>query len=79
MILRQHQVVPRAYAVVPGHADAEPIVIHANHTSMVRYPSRQDTGYVAVPEHLLVMASGATDGVQQRWARERRADDGRAA
>ncbi|KAJ4161661.1 uncharacterized protein LMH87_007687 [Akanthomyces muscarius] len=74
---RSIMVVPRASAVVPGHADAEPIVIHANHTSMVRYPSRQDTGYVTVSEHLQIMALSATDSVQQRWARERRADDAR--
>jgi hypothetical protein len=72
-------VVPKASAVVPGHADAEPIVIHANHTSMVRYPSRQDVGYVTVSEHLQIMAGDATGNVQQRWEAEVRADDGRDA
>uniref|UniRef100_A0ACC1R8X0 Uncharacterized protein n=1 Tax=Lecanicillium saksenae TaxID=468837 RepID=A0ACC1R8X0_9HYPO len=74
---RSIMVVPRASAVVPGHADAEPIVIHANHTSMVRYPSRQDIGYVTVSEHLQIMAIGAKNSVQERWARERRVDDAR--
>jgi hypothetical protein len=76
---KQHQVVPKASAVVPGHADAEPIAIHVDHTSMVRYPSKRDAGYVAVSEHLQIMATNATDSVQQRWEGEARADDGREA
>ncbi|KAK3897210.1 P-loop containing nucleoside triphosphate hydrolase protein [Staphylotrichum tortipilum] len=71
-------VVPRASAVVPGHADAEPIVIHANHTSMVRYPSRQNSGYMTVSENLQIMAMDAKEHVQQRWEREKRVDDGRS-
>jgi hypothetical protein len=74
---KQHQVVPKASAVVPGHADAEPIAIHADHTSMVRYRSKLDVGYVAVSQHLQVMVMGATDSVQQRWEGEARADAGR--
>ncbi|KAK4044690.1 kinesin light chain [Parachaetomium inaequale] len=70
-------VVPKASAVVPGHADAEPIAIHADHTSMVRYPSKRDAGYVAVSEHLQIMVTDATDSVQQRWEGEARADDAR--
>ncbi|KAL6362010.1 hypothetical protein LRP88_05493 [Fusarium phalaenopsidis] len=70
-------VVPKASAVVPGHADAEPIVIHANHTSMVRYPSRQDIGYVTVSEHLQIMAKDAIGNIQQRWEAEARVDDAR--
>lgn len=76
---KHNQVVPKASAVVPGHADAEPIVIHANHTSMVRYLSRQDVGYATVSEHLQIMAKDATGNVQQRWEAEARVDDGRDA
>lgn len=68
--------VPIASAVVPGHVDAELIVIHVNHTSMVRYWSRQDIGYVTVSEHLKIMAVDATKSVQQRWVTERMVDDG---
>ena len=64
---------------MPGHADAEPIVIHANHTSMVRYLSRQDVGYVTVCEHLQIMAKDATSSVQERWEAEARVVDGRDA
>ncbi|KAG9250683.1 uncharacterized protein F5Z01DRAFT_640089 [Emericellopsis atlantica] len=70
-------VVPKASAVVPGNADAEPIVIHANHTSMVRYHSRQDVGYMTVSEHLQIMTKVATGNVQQRWQAEARVDDAR--
>jgi hypothetical protein len=68
-----------ASAVVLGHADAEPIVIHADHTSMVRYPSRQNVGYVTVSEHLQIMAKDATGNVRQRWEVEARVNDGRDA
>ncbi|KAJ1338605.1 nephrocystin-3 [Microdochium nivale] len=70
-------VVPKASAVVPGHANAEPIAINSNHTSMVRYESRQDPGYVKVSQHLRIMARNAPEVVQQRWDSERRMDDAR--
>ncbi len=71
------QVVPRASAVVPGQADAEPIAIHADHTGMVRYTSRGDSGYNVISEHLQIMASAAPEEIQRRWEAERRADGGR--
>lgn len=77
MVANRKQVVPRASAVVPGQADAEPIVIHADHTNMVRYTSRGDTGYSIVSEHLQIMASAAPEEVRRRWEAERRADEGR--
>lgn len=64
---------------MPGHANAEPIVIHADHTSMVRYMSKQDSGYETVSGHLQIMALDATGSVQGRWAEEVRAHDGRQA
>ncbi|KAG9656867.1 hypothetical protein KCU64_g5581, partial [Aureobasidium melanogenum] len=70
-------VVPKASAVVPGNADAESIVIHANHTAMVRYPSKQDVGYVTVSEHVRIIARDATGNIQQRWEAEARVDDAR--
>lgn len=71
--------VPKASAVVLGHADVEPIAIHADHTSMVRYSSKKDVGYVAVSEYLRIMVTDTTHSVQQRWEGEARADDGREA
>lgn len=67
--------VPKASAVVPGHANAEPIVIHANHTSMVRYASGEDTGYITVSELLQLMARDAPGSVRQRWEVEARTYD----
>ncbi|KAK4171585.1 hypothetical protein QBC36DRAFT_382447 [Triangularia setosa] len=52
-------VAPKASAVVPGHADSELVTIHADHTSMVHYPSKRDVGYVAVSEHLQIMVTDA--------------------
>ncbi|KAK4118976.1 hypothetical protein N657DRAFT_650651 [Parathielavia appendiculata] len=68
-------VVPRASAVVPGQADAESIVIHADHTNMVRYTSRGDSGYNIISEYLQIMASAASEEVRRRWEAERRADE----
>ncbi len=70
--------VPRASAVVPGQADAEPIAIYADHTNMVRYKSRQEgNGYDTVSEHLQIMTNAAVEKIQRRWEAERRANEGR--
>ncbi|KAK4672178.1 hypothetical protein QC763_0001180 [Podospora pseudopauciseta] len=52
-------VVPRASAVVPGQTNAEPVAIHANHHNMVKYTSREDSGYKTVSRHLKDMANDA--------------------
>jgi hypothetical protein len=70
-------VVPHASAVVPGQADAEPIVIPANHTDMVRYASKRDGGYGTISEELMIMTEEAPEAIQLRWQAERRMDDGR--
>ncbi|KAM3549110.1 hypothetical protein ARSEF4850_009032, partial [Beauveria asiatica] len=74
---RSIMVVPMASAVVPGHANAEPIGIPADHTSMVRYVSRQDEGYVMVSELLQIMVKDAANNVQRRWEEETRVEDAR--
>lgn len=68
---------PRASAVVPGQADAEPIAIHADHINMVKYTSRHDSGYNTISEHLQIMADAAAEEIRQRWEAERRANEGR--
>ncbi|RYO93500.1 hypothetical protein DL764_007993 [Monosporascus ibericus] len=65
-------VVPRASAVVPGQADAEPIVIHADHHRMVKFFSKEDIGYVTISEHLQIMISNAESNVRSRWEAEAR-------
>jgi hypothetical protein len=70
------QVVPRASAVVPGAADAEPIAVHANHTDMVRFASKEDNGYKTVSGHLQIMVQSARDAISLRWEREDRVDAG---
>jgi hypothetical protein len=59
-------VVPRASAVVPGQVDAEPIVIHANHTGMVRYTSKNDSGYGTILEELQTIAREAPNAIRLR-------------
>lgn len=71
------QVVPRALAVVPGQANAEPIVIHANHTDMVRYALKNDSGYCTISAELRIMAGEAPEAIRRRWEEERRVDEGR--
>ncbi|KAK1768311.1 hypothetical protein QBC33DRAFT_370839 [Phialemonium atrogriseum] len=71
---RSIMVVPRQSAVVPGQANAEPIAIHADHTNMVRYTSKQDVGYDTISGHLQIMASDAPEQIRLRWEAKRRAN-----
>ncbi|KAK8036599.1 hypothetical protein PG991_001736 [Apiospora marii] len=57
-------VVPYASAVVPGQADAEPIVIHADHINMVKFLSKGDPGYSAVSGEMQIMMRTAIERVQ---------------
>ena len=66
------QIVPRASAVIPSAADAEPIAIHADHINMVKFMSSGDQGYKTVSGHLHIMAKSAPDAVALRWAEESR-------
>ncbi|KAK4658320.1 hypothetical protein QC762_0026740 [Podospora pseudocomata] len=70
-------VVPRASAVVPAQTNAEPVAIHANHHNMVKYTSREDSGYKTVLRHLKDMANDAIKQIPQRWEAEKRSNEGR--
>ncbi|WYZ43693.1 hypothetical protein EsH8_VII_000129 [Colletotrichum jinshuiense] len=70
-------VVPRASAVVPGHADGEPIAMHANHVDMVRFASNEDPNYVKVSEVLQILARKADYNIRSRWNTETRMNDAR--
>ncbi|RGP79315.1 tetratricopeptide-like helical domain [Fusarium longipes] len=70
-------VVPKASAVVPGHVDAEPIAIHADHKNMVKFLSKEDVGYVTVSEHVQIMMSDAEGIISSRWEAESRIDKAR--
>jgi hypothetical protein len=63
--------------VVPGMADAEPIVIHADHINMVKFASKQDSGYQTVSGQLQIMARNACDVITACWDTERRINEGR--
>ncbi|KAI1174481.1 hypothetical protein F4777DRAFT_553758 [Nemania sp. FL0916] len=65
-------VVPKASAVVPGQADAEPIAIHADHINMVKFIGATDMGYVKLSETLQIMANGAGEKIRSRWETEAR-------
>lgn len=68
--------VPKSSAVVSSQADAESIVIHADHKNMVKFHSSQDGGYTTVSGHLRIMMVDAEHVIQSRWEAETRADDG---
>uniref|UniRef100_A0A8H7TR42 DUF676 domain-containing protein n=1 Tax=Bionectria ochroleuca TaxID=29856 RepID=A0A8H7TR42_BIOOC len=70
-------VVPRASAVVPGHADAESIVIHNDHINIVKFASKQDSGYEKISEYLQIMMMDADDRIQLRWKEEARIAEAR--
>ena len=69
---------PRASAVVPGQPNAEPIVIHSNHTDMVRYGSKKDSNYCTVSDELQIMAGGAPELIRRRWETERKINEGKS-
>jgi hypothetical protein len=69
-------VVPEASAVVPGAADANPIAIHADHVNMVKFESKEDSGYKTVSGHLQIMADSAGEVIASRWGEEIRVDAG---
>lgn len=71
------QVVPKSSAVVPGAADAEQIMIHADHREMVRFESKENNDYEKVSDHLIVMVEKAGSVVGLRWEEESRVDAGR--
>ncbi len=66
------QVVPKASAVVPGVADAEPVSIPADHLNMVKFASCEDGGYKKVSGHLWLLAKEAPDAISLRWAEQER-------
>lgn len=70
------QVVPKASAVVPGAADAEQIMIHADHKEMVKFKSKEDNDYEKVSDHLFIMVESAGSVISLRWEEEVRVDAG---
>ena len=68
--------VPRASAVVPGVADAEPIVIHADHINMVKFAAKEDNGYRTVSGHIRIMAQSAGEVISSSWETEKRVNAG---
>lgn len=62
---------------MPGAADAESIVIHADHINMVKFGLKEDNGYRTVSGHLRIMAQNASDVISSRWEKESRVDAGR--
>ncbi|KAJ2997857.1 hypothetical protein NUW58_g514 [Xylaria curta] len=69
-------VVPKASAVVPGQADAEPIAIHADHINMVKFEN-VNRDYTKVSEILQIMTKDAGGKIQSRWEAEARVDNAR--
>ena len=57
---------------MPGAVDAEPIVIHADYINMVKFESKEDSGYKTVSGSLQVMSESAGGIVSSRWEVESR-------
>ena len=60
---------------MPGHTDAEPIGIDADHRNMVRFSGKDDNGYKTISGHICEMTGRASEVIQLRW----RAKKGKAA
>lgn len=67
---------PKASAVVPGAADAESIAIPADHLNMVKFASREDSGYKKVSGHLQLLAEKALDVIGARWDEQNKIKNG---
>jgi hypothetical protein len=70
------QVVPKTSAVVPGAADVEQIMIHANHKEMVKFQSKEDSNYNKVSDCLIIMVEDAGSIISLRWEQEVRVGAG---
>ncbi|KAK8073318.1 hypothetical protein PG994_004217 [Apiospora phragmitis] len=70
-------VIPRASAVMPGQADAELIVIHTDHSHMVKFVSKDDPGYQAVSGDMQIMMRNVIASIQSRWEAETRSNEAR--
>lgn len=68
---------PKASAVVPGAADAEPIAIHADHINMAKFALKENSGYRTVSGHLRIMVESGGEAIALRWAEEGRVNTGR--
>ena len=63
---------PQASAVVLGAADAEPVVISADHLNMIKFAFRKDGVYEKMSGHLQLLAEEAPDVVGARWEEQDR-------
>jgi hypothetical protein len=61
-----HKIVPKDSAVVPTK-NSRSIGIEEGHRNMVRYLSRESSGYQKVARHLRESAADATAFVQRSW------------
>ncbi|KAH8745372.1 hypothetical protein F5883DRAFT_438963, partial [Diaporthe sp. PMI_573] len=57
-------VVPRTSAVDLGQPNTEPICMHSDHVNMVKFLSKEDTGYVTISEYLQIMLNRVRAGTQ---------------
>lgn len=54
--------------------DSEAIAIHANHINMVKFASKEDSGYKAISRHLQLMVRDADGKIKAEWEKERQMD-----
>jgi hypothetical protein len=62
------KVVPYFSAVVPGATNATDLMIHKNHSDMVKFESEQDEDYIQVARMLSLMSLKAKTKISQNWA-----------
>jgi hypothetical protein len=62
------KVVPYFSAVVPGAVNTRDLMIHKNHSDMVKSESEQDEDYIEVTRTLSLMSLKAKIKISQNWA-----------
>ncbi len=63
---------PQASAIVLDAADAESVVIPADHLNMIKFASRKNGGYEKVSRHLQLLTEEASDAIGARWKEQNR-------
>ncbi|CAG7849907.1 SubName: Full=Uncharacterized protein {ECO:0000313/EMBL:CCA70337.1} [Serendipita indica DSM 11827] len=62
--------VPRPSAIIAGDPNARTIDLHANHSNLVRFPSRSNENYKIVHFYLKEFVDNAPEAVREKWVRE---------
>ena len=65
------KIVPKWSACIPGLADAEEVLVHKDHRSMVKFESQDDGDYRTISSIISRMSKDAPSKVEENWRKFR--------